>query len=86
MMQKSEAYINKIIEGTGLSRKDLQEMVEKKKEELKGLISEDGALFIIANELGVDVKDENRKLLEDIDLNVSDIKPDMKNITIFGRM
>ena len=86
MMQKSEAYINKIIEGTGLSRKDLQEMVEKKKEELKGLISEDGALFIIANELGVDVKDENKKLLEDIDLNVSDIKPDMKNITIFGRI
>jgi len=85
-VMKTEAYINKIIEDTGLTRKKIQNMVKDKKVELKGLISEEGALFIIARELGVDVKDENRDLLKDIELNVSDIKASMKNITLVGRI
>ena len=83
---KTEAYINKIIEDTGLTRKEIQEMVRDKKIELKGLISEEGALFIIARELGVDVRDENRDLLKDIEINISDIRPNMKNITLAGRI
>ncbi|MFX1312519.1 MAG: DUF2240 family protein [Promethearchaeota archaeon] len=83
---KTESYINKIIEDTGLTRKEIQGMVKDKKLELKGLISEEGALFIIARELGVDVKDENRDLLKDIELNISDIKTPMKNITLIGRI
>ncbi|MFX0028970.1 MAG: DUF2240 family protein [Candidatus Hermodarchaeota archaeon] len=83
---KTEAYINKIIEGTGLTRKEIQDMVEDKKKELKGLISEEGALFVIARELGVDVKEENKDLLEDFDLSISDITENMKNINIFGRI
>jgi replication factor A1 len=83
---KVEAYINKIIEGTGLTRKEIQGMVEDKKKELKGLISEEGALFVIARELGVDVKEENKDLLQDIDLNIADITENMKNINITGRI
>lgn len=83
---KADSYIKKIIEATGLSKKEIQEKVKEKKEELKGLISEEGALFIIAKEYGVDVKEENRDLLSDIDINVEDIKPDMKNITLVGRI
>ncbi|MFX1574633.1 MAG: DUF2240 family protein [Promethearchaeota archaeon] len=85
-VMKTEVYINKIIEDTGLTRKEIQGMVKDKKVELKGLISEEGALFIIARELGVDVKDENRDLLKDIELNISDIKSTMKNITLIGRI
>jgi replication factor A1 len=83
---KAEAYINKIIEATGLTRLEIQEMVEDKKKELKGLISEEGALFVIARELGVDVKEENKDLLQDIDLNIADITENMKNINISGRI
>ncbi len=83
---KTEAYINKIIEGTGLTRKEIQNLVEDKKNELKGLISDEGALFIIAKELGVDVKNENKDLLKDIDINISDITQNMKNIMLFGRI
>jgi len=83
---KVENYINKIIEDTGLTRKEIQDLVNKKKEELKGLISDDGALFIIAKELGVDVKDENKKYLKDIDINISDITLNMKNINLYGRI
>lgn len=83
---KTEAYINKIIEDTGLSRTDIQSLVEEKKEELKGLISDEGALFVIAKELGVDVASENKELLNDIELNISDITLNMKNIVIVGRI
>jgi len=83
---KTEAYINKIIEDTGLSRTDIQSLVEEKKEELKGLISDEGALFVIAKELGVDVTSENKGILNDIELNVSDITLNMKNIVIVGRI
>ncbi len=83
---KTEAYINKIIEDTGLSRIDIQSLVEEKKEELKGLISDEGALFVIAKELGVDVTSENKELLNEIELNISDITLNMKNIVIVGRI
>ncbi|MBY8984433.1 MAG: DUF2240 family protein [Candidatus Lokiarchaeota archaeon] len=83
---KTEVYINKIIENTGLTRKEIQDMVGDKKNELKGLISEEGALFIIARELGVDVKEENKDLIKDIEVNISDITPTMKNINMVGRI
>ena len=83
---KTETYISKIIEETGLTKIEIQNMVEEKKKELKGLISDDGALFIIAKELGVDVKDQNNEILKDIEINISDITPNMKNITILGRI
>ena len=83
---KTQAYIEKIVEGTGLSKKEIQDLVEEKKKELKGLISDEGALFIIAKELGIDVKEENRDLLEDLEINISDITLNMKNLTIIGRV
>jgi len=83
---KTETYISKIIEETGLTKIEIQNMVEEKKKELKGLISDEGALFIIAKELGVDVKDQNKELLKEIEINISDITPNMKNITILGRI
>jgi len=83
---KTEVYINKIIEDTGLTRKEIQNLVEDKKNELKGLISDEGALFIIAKELGVDIKNENKDLLKDIEIYITDITQNMKNVTVFGRI
>ncbi|MFX0006668.1 MAG: DUF2240 family protein [Promethearchaeota archaeon] len=83
---KTEVYINKIIEDTGLTRKEIQNLVEEKKSELKGLISDEGALFIIAKELGVDIKGENKDLLKEIEIFISDITQNMKNITLYGRI
>ncbi len=83
---KTQAYIDKIVENTGLSKKEIQDMVEEKKTELKGLISDEGALFIIAKELGVDVKEENREILEELEINISDVTANMKNLTLVGRI
>jgi len=83
---KTEVYVNKIIEDTGLTRKEIQNLIEDKKSELKGLISDEGALFIIAKELGVDIRNENKDLLKEIEINISDITQNMKNITLYGRI
>ncbi len=83
---KTEAYIKKIVEETGLSKNEIQTLVEEKKEELKGLISDEGALFVIAKELGVDVASENQELLNDVELSISDITVNMKNIVLVGRI
>ncbi len=83
---KIDNYIKKIIEETGLNKIDIEKMVSEKKEELKGLISDEGALFIIAKELGVDVKDQDSDYLEDIEINISDITSNMRNIILIGRI
>ncbi len=46
--------IEKICEKTGKTKEEIWELVEKKRKELDYLISEDGAIHIIASELGVD--------------------------------
>ncbi len=83
---KTDAYITKIIQDTGLTRSEIHNKVEEKKSELKGLISDEGALFLIAKEFGVDVSNENIDLIKDIEINISDISLNMKNITLIGRI
>ena len=83
---KTDAYITKIIQDTGLTRSEIHNKVEEKKNELKGLISDEGALFLIAKEFGVDVSNENTDLIKDIEINISDISLNMKNITLIGRI
>ncbi len=48
---ENENFINKIIVETGRTRKEIQFMVEKKKQEFKGLISEKGALLMLSKKL-----------------------------------
>ena len=82
----TESYINKIMDETGLSRKDIQDLVDEKKAELKGLITDDGALLLIAKELKVEVKKENKDFINDIEVKVSDVSLGMKNIVLVGRI
>ena len=57
--QKYKLYtdkLDKIIKETGLTKEELIKRLNAKREELKGLISEEGAIFIVAKELGVNVE------------------------------
>lgn len=84
---KSEVYMKKIIEHTGLTQKEVQKFANEKVEELKGLISLDGALFIIAKELGVPIETESLKFNKFQEFTISEIKErGMKNITLNGRI
>jgi len=81
-----ETYINKIMDETGLTPKEIQDLVNKKKEEFKGLISDESALLMIAKELKVDVQAQEKEYLNDIEIKIKDISVGMKNITLIGRI
>jgi replication factor A1 len=66
----------RIKEQTGLSEKDIDQKVHDKLTSLAGLISQDGAIHIVANELGV-------KLTPDrTNLKVKDMLAGMRNISL----
>jgi replication factor A1 len=58
-----EKIIEKICEQTKLSTKEVKNMIEEKQDELSGLVSEEGAAYIVAREHGINLlKDSNRQL------------------------
>lgn len=84
-MTKSEEYIKRITEITDLTEEGIQTLVDNKKTELKGLISEEGALFIIAKEYGIEeIKSAEKKIIdhEVIDLmkEIEEENPELKEV------
>ncbi len=67
---------------TGLSEDEILTKIRDKQEELSGLVSEEGAAYIVANELNV--KMENR-ILESA-IPIADIQNGMKSATVNGRI
>jgi ssDNA-binding replication factor A large subunit len=75
-----EIIIQKIKEKAGLSDKEISSKIKDKMDLLSGLISEEGAAYIIANELGVKVYDEPGNL------QIKNIMTDMRSVDISGRV
>ncbi len=75
-----EVIIQKIKEKSGLSDKEISTKIKDKMDLLSGLISEEGAAYIIANELGVKVYDEPGNL------QVKNIVPGMRSADISARV
>lgn len=67
-----DEMIKKITEKSGLSEAEIQDKINKKLEQLSGLISKDGAAHIVANELGVKLIEHSGK--------IKDIYEGMRNI------
>ena len=61
----SDKFRRRIIEDTGLSRKEINNIIEEMRAKLKGKISEELALCIIAKELAVTVEREKDKCLDE---------------------
>lgn len=74
--------VSKVSEQTGMSAEDVLLKIKEKQEELSGLVSEEGAAYIVANELGVQT---TNKIL-DTTLKVKDIMPEMKAVTVTGKV
>ncbi len=60
-MEDKEKLLNNLSEKSGKSKEELKEMISQKMDELSGLISEEGAIYIIANDLGVRIEGEKPK-------------------------
>ncbi|MBN2203356.1 MAG: DUF2240 family protein [Candidatus Aenigmarchaeota archaeon] len=77
-----EEILNKIKEKTKLSDEDLQERIIEKQKELSNLVSKDGAAYIIAKELGVELfpKKQERRL------QIKNIVPKIRILNIKARI
>jgi replication factor A1 len=72
--------IAKIVKNTGMSEDEVKQKIKAKIEQLYGLVSEEGAAHIIANENGI-------KLFEvSGDLKIKDILMGMKSVDIVGKV
>ncbi|MBN2368599.1 hypothetical protein JXC34_06265 [Candidatus Woesearchaeota archaeon] len=73
--------ISKIKEKTGISDTELNSKVRDKLDQLSGLISEEGALHIIANEMGV-------KIFEEVsgELKIKNVLSGMRSVDITGKV
>ena len=70
----------KIIEESGISKQELDDKLKSKLEQLSGLITEEGAAQIVANELGVNLmKTEGM-------IKIKNLIPGMKGVELNARV
>jgi ssDNA-binding replication factor A large subunit len=81
----SNELVQKIIEKTGLSQEEVQKKILEKQRELSNLISKDGAAYIIAKELGLDILPKTKRRLEikNVIPKITDLKLTARVIRVF---
>lgn len=79
-----EAIITRIIaERPDLMREDVQLMIEQKRREVGGLLTDEGAAYIVASELGISMSGEAPMKTE---IGIHDIVPGVNDISVTGRV
>jgi len=73
--------ISKIQTKSGLSEQEINSKIEKKLDQLSGLISKEGAAHIIANELGIKLFEETSGKLQ-----IKNILAGMRNVETLGKI
>ena len=81
----AEETIQKIMEIKKLTREEIKKLIDKQIEDFSGLIDEEGAIVIVAKELGIDVKSHQESAKMDTDQLINGLKPRI-NASIVGRI
>jgi len=76
-----EDILTEIEKKTKIPKNELMNRVDKKQEELSGLVSLEGAAHLVARELGIDFLNESKRKLE-----MKNIVSGMKNVNVVGRI
>ncbi len=80
-----EETIQKIIQQKNLTRGQIKEKIDEQIQELSGLIDEEGAIVIVAKNLGVDLKEHQEAANLDVDQKIGELSPN-KNASVVGRI
>lgn len=78
-----DEVLKKLEEKSELSKDEIESRIEKKLEELSGLISKDGAAHIVANDLGVQLVKPQEPGQE---VKIGDLNPASRGVTVKGRV
>lgn len=76
-----EKVVEKILSETDLEEDELKEEVEEKMEEFSGLVSEEGAVHLVAKDNGVSISETQEQ-----DIDVSNIVPEMRSLNVKARV
>lgn len=76
----AEGLIEKVAEESELSEEEIEEKVEEKMEEFSGMVSEEGAIHLVAKEHGVQLSEA------DNDLKIENVVPEMRKVNLKGRV
>lgn len=77
----SDIIIQKIIEKSGMSFDDVNRKILNKRQELSNLVSKDGAAYILAKELGLDLFEKTTRRLE-----IKNVVAGIKNLNLNARI
>lgn len=78
---EKEKIIGKIVEETDLTEEKVEEQIEDKMEEFSGLVSEEGAIHLVAKEAGVPIAEA-----ADQELKIKNIVPEMRKVKVKARV
>lgn len=76
-----EEVLDKIVDESELSKDEIKEEVEDKMDEFEGLVSEEGAVHLVAKEYGVEIKE-----IDDNGLEIDNVVPEMRKVNIKARV
>jgi len=76
-----EEILVELEKSTNSSREELMKKIEQKKSEFSDLVSLEGAAYLVANELGLDILEKRRRKLE-----IKNIVSGMKNVNLIGKI
>lgn len=79
----ADKIIKKIVESTGMSEEEVRKRIREKIKAFAGLLTEAGAAYAVAKELGVDI-DVERELSQRV--KISDLKPGMERVDVVARI
>jgi ssDNA-binding replication factor A large subunit len=75
-----EELLQELEKKSGLSREELMKRIDKKISELDNLITVEGAIYLVARDLGIELPSERRRV------TISSILPGMKRVNLIGRV
>jgi len=75
-----EEIVNQLERQSNISRKELMEMVNKKQRNMSGLVSPEGAAYLVARDLGIMISDSARRI------DIKNVISGMKKVNIIGRI
>jgi len=76
-----ETVMNKIKERTGLTNDEINRKILDKQQELSNLVSKEGAAYIIAKELGLELLPKTKRRLE-----IKNVVPKLRNLNLTARI
>ena len=76
-----QVMIDNIKEKSGLTEVEINKRINEKLEQLSGLISEEGAIHIVANELGIKLMEASNEALQ-----IKSVFAGMRNIEVVGKV